>query len=70
MSTVLYDVTPGNRLSAIGESAVENPGLWSVVQRAHHARLIYPGGPDYRSLIVDYEVDGSGIEVDAGRSPR
>ena len=65
MSTVLHDVTPrGDHPSAIGEPAAEHPGLWSVVQRAHHARLIYPGGPDYRSLIVDYEVDGCGIEVE------
>jgi hypothetical protein len=64
MSAVLHDATPGNRPSAVGEPAAENPGLWSIVQRAHHARLIYPGGPDYRSLIVDYEVDGCGIEVE------
>jgi hypothetical protein len=48
----------------MGEPAAEHPGLWSVVQRAHHARLICSGGPDDRSLIVDYEVDGLGIEVE------
>ncbi len=65
MSTVFDEVRPrGNHRSAIGEPAAENPGLWSVVQRAHRARLICSGGPDYRSLIVDYQVDGCGIEVE------
>ena len=64
MSTVLHDATPGDHLSTIGELAAEHPGLWSVVQRAHHARLIYSGGPDYRSLIVDYQVDGCGIDIE------
>jgi len=65
MSTVLHDAKPqGNPRSTISEPAAEHPGLWSVVQRAHHARLICSGGPDYRSFIVDYEVDGCGIEVE------
>ncbi len=65
MSSVLDDATPrGNSRSASAEPATEYPGLWSIVQQAHHARLIYPGGPDYRSLIVDYQVDGCGIEVE------
>src|SRR6187402_1126049 len=65
MSIVLHDATPRvDHLSAIGEPAVEHPGLWLVVQRAHHARLVYSGGPDCRSLIVDYEVDGCGIKVE------
>jgi len=65
MSAVFDEVRPrGNHRSAIGEPATEHPGLWSVVQRAHHARLIYSGGPDYRSLIVDYQVDGCGIDVE------
>ena len=65
MSIALPDATPAvNHGSAIGEPATEHPRLWSVVQRAHRARLICSGGPDYRSLIVDYEVDGCGIEVE------
>ena len=65
MSTVLHEVRPGGtHQSAIGEPAADHPGLWSVVQRAHRARLIYPDGPDYRCLIVDYAVAGWGIEVD------
>ena len=34
------------------------------MQRAHHARLIYSCGPDCRSLIVVYEVDGCGVKVE------
>ena len=64
MSAVLHNATPGDHLSTVGELTAEHPGLWSVVQRAHHARLIYSGGPDYRSLIVDYRVDGCGIDVE------
>ena len=64
MSTVLHEARPRqNHRSASGEPAIEYPGLWSVVQRGHHARLTYSGGPDYRSWIVDYKVDGCGIEV-------
>lgn len=65
MTTMLHNTRlVGDRGSTGGEPAAQNPGLWSVVQRAHHARLIYPGGPDYRCLIVDYVVAGSGIELE------
>jgi hypothetical protein len=65
MSTVLHDASPRrDHRPGIGEPAVDHPGLWSVVRRAHHAKLSYPSGPDYRSLIVDYVVDGSSIEVE------
>jgi hypothetical protein len=65
MSTELHQARPGgNHQSALGEPAAEHPGLWSVVQRAHRARLIYSDGPDYRCLIVDYDVYGWGIEVE------
>jgi len=64
MSIALQEAKPrGKHGSATGGPAAEHPGLWSVVQRARPARLIYPGGPDYRSLIVDYEVNGWGVEV-------
>jgi hypothetical protein len=65
MSTVLQDaMRPLDHVPPMTEPALDDPGLWSVVQQAHHARLVYPGGPDYRCLIVDYEVDGWAIDVE------